>query len=77
MKKIMRGLVIVLLVVSGTMLLAGAANAKLSIPEKEQAQTIVAILELLSFVTAIAIVWFVWHISKRDSKNRKSKQADQ
>jgi hypothetical protein len=77
MKRTMRGLVVVLLAASGTMLQIGAANAKLSLPEREHVQTIVVALEFLSFVVAVAIALFVWHLSKRASKNKKPKQEGQ
>lgn len=76
MKKTMSGLIFVLLSVGGTALLAGNAQAQINMPEREHVQTIVWAVEFVTFVTAMAIAWFVWRISKRDSKNKKSKQDD-
>jgi len=41
---------------------------------KENLQTIVGALEIVTFATTMAIAWFVWRISKRDSENKKPKQ---
>ena len=76
MKKTIGGLIFVLLVVSGTALLAGNAHAQINMPEREHVQKIVWIVEFATFVTAVVIAVFVWRISKRDSKNKKSKQDD-
>ncbi len=43
---------------------------------KDNVQTIVGVLEVVTFVTAMAIAWFVWRISKRDSENKKSKRGN-
>jgi heme/copper-type cytochrome/quinol oxidase subunit 2 len=76
MKTIKRGLNIALLAVSGMALLAGKANAQINMQEKEHIQNIVWVFEFVTFVTAMAVVWFVWRISKRDYKNKRSKQDD-
>jgi len=41
---------------------------------QENVQTIVWVLEFVTFATAMLIAWFVWRYSKRDSANKKSKQ---
>ncbi len=74
MKTTMRGLIFVLLAVSGTVLLVGNANAEISMSERENVQMIVRVVEFVTFVTAMAIAWYVWRISKRAIKNKKSKQ---
>jgi heme/copper-type cytochrome/quinol oxidase subunit 2 len=74
MKTTMSGLIFVLLAVSGTALLVGNAKAEISMPERENVQTIVRVVEFVTFVTAMAIAWFVWRISKRASKNKNLKQ---
>jgi heme/copper-type cytochrome/quinol oxidase subunit 2 len=76
MKITMRGLIFVLLAVGGTALLAGNANARISMPEREHVQAVVWLGEFISFVTAVVIAVFVWRISKRDSKNKKTKRDD-
>jgi len=40
---------------------------------KENVQTLVWVLEAVTFATAFGIAWFVWRVSKRASKNKKSK----
>jgi hypothetical protein len=67
-------LIFVSLTVIGMALLEGNANAQINIVEREHVQSIVWIFELVRFVTIIAIAWFVWRITKRDYKNKKSKQ---
>lgn len=76
MKKNLSGLILVLLVVSATVLLTGNAQARISLPEREHVQTVVWLGEFASLFTAFAIAVFVWRISKRDSKNKKSKKDD-
>jgi hypothetical protein len=76
MKTNMSALIFMSLAVSGMALLAGNANARVSMPEREHVQAIVWLGEFVSFVTALAIAVFVWRISKRASKNKKSKQDD-
>ncbi len=73
MKTTMRVLIFTLLAVSGTMLLAGSANAQIGMPERENVQAIVWLVEFISFSTAAVIAVFVWRIGKRDSKNKKFK----
>jgi heme/copper-type cytochrome/quinol oxidase subunit 2 len=55
-------------------LLADNAHAAKTMAEKEQAQTIVWIVEAASFITIIAVGWFVWRLSTRAANNRKPKQ---
>jgi heme/copper-type cytochrome/quinol oxidase subunit 2 len=74
MKTIMGGLIFVLLAVSGMALLVGNAKAEINMTERENVQTIVWVIEFVTFVTAMAIVWFVWRMIKRDSENKKSRQ---
>lgn len=74
MKTTKSSLIFLLLAISGTALLAGNAQAEISMSEKEHVQTIVRVVELATFVTAVAIAWVVWRISKRASKNKKSKR---
>ena len=70
----MRVLIFVLLTVIGMALLEDNANAQVKMVEREYVQSIVWVFEFVTFVTMIVIAWFVWLISKRDYKNRKSKQ---
>lgn len=76
MKTTMSILIIVLFVFSGMAFLAGNANARVSMQEREHVQAVVWLGEFVSFVTAVAIAVFVWRISKRASKNKKSKRDD-
>jgi len=41
---------------------------------KENVQTIVWVLEFVTFVTAFLIAWYVWRFSKRASEKNKAKQ---
>jgi len=43
---------------------------------QDNVQTMVGVLEVVTFATAMAIAWFVWRISKRDSENKKSKPGN-
>ncbi len=56
-------------------LLVSNAEAVMSMQEKEHVQTFVWILEAAAFVTIVAIFWFVWRLSKREQKNRRSKES--
>jgi len=76
MKKIKWGVLVALFSAGGTMLLTGTANARLSMPEREHVQTVVIVIEFLSFIVAVAIAVFVWNFSKRDRKNRDSEHGD-
>jgi len=40
---------------------------------KENVQSIVWLLEFVTFATTMVIAWFVWRISTRASKNKKQK----
>ena len=64
------------LAVAGTLLFVGNANAYVTMPEREHVQTVVWLGEFISFLTAVVIGVFVWRISKRDSKNKKSKHDE-
>jgi hypothetical protein len=75
MKAIKSGFIFALFAVSGIALLVCNANAEVSMSERENVQTIVRVIEFVTFVTAIAIAWYVWIISKRAIKNKKSKQV--
>jgi protein-S-isoprenylcysteine O-methyltransferase Ste14 len=75
MKTTRSGLIFVLLAVSGMALLVGNAKAEISMSERENVQTIVRVVEFVTFVAAMAIAWYVWRISKRAIKNKKSKQV--
>lgn len=55
-------------------LLANNADAVMAMQEREHVQTIVWVMEAVTFVTIVAIFWFVWRISKRAKENIKSKQ---
>lgn len=55
-------------------LLAGNAQAVLSMPEREDVQVIAWSIEFLAFFAAVVIAWFVWRLSKRDLKNRNQKR---
>lgn len=57
-------------------LLMDNANATVPMQERENVQMIVRLVEFSTFVTAVAIAVFVWRVSKRDSKNKKSKRDD-
>jgi heme/copper-type cytochrome/quinol oxidase subunit 2 len=76
MKTTMCGSIFVLFAVCGMLFPAGNAEAEINMAEREQVQTIVWVVEFLSFVTVMAIIWFVWRISKRDIENKKSKQKN-
>ena len=76
MKLTTGGIVCVLLASGGAALLSGNANAKISMPEREHVQAVVWLGEFLAFGTAVVIAAFVWYISKRASKNKKSKKDD-
>lgn len=64
----------VLLAVSGMALLVGNAKASITMPEREHVQTIVWIMEAVTFATIMAAFWFIWRIGKKSQENRKSKQ---
>ena len=74
MRTTKRGLIFVLYAVGGIALLAVNAEAQINIVEREQVQSIVWVIEFITIVIFIAIAWLVWRISKRDYKNKKSKQ---
>lgn len=75
MKTTTSGFVSVFLVISGMALLVGNARA-LSMFERENVQTLSWTIEFVTFSTAMAIGLFVLRVSKRDSKNKKSKKDD-
>lgn len=64
------------MILASLVLLANNAQAVIALPEREHVQTIVWVMELVTFLTIAAIFWFVWRISMRAKENRKSKQED-
>lgn len=64
------------MVLASLAMLANNAQAVIAMPEREHVQTIVWVMELVTFVTIAAIFWFVWRISKRAKENRKTRQED-
>jgi len=56
--------------------LANNAQAVVAMSEREHVQTIVWVMEAVTFVTIAAIFWFVWRISKRAKENRKPRQEN-
>ena len=58
-----------------TLLLATNAQAGLNMSEREHTQTIVWVVEGVTFVTAIGIVLLVWHISKKDKRARNESRT--
>ena len=65
---------IIPVLIAAMTLLAGNAQAVLSMPEKEDVQAIAWSIEFLAFLAAVVIAWFVWRLSKRDLKNRNQKR---
>jgi heme/copper-type cytochrome/quinol oxidase subunit 2 len=63
-------------VLCGAALLTNKAQAQLNMPEREQVQTIVWIVESVTFVTAIAIALVIWKISTRSRKSRDRDRTD-
>ena len=61
-------------VLASLAVLANNAQAVIAMPEREHVQTIVWIVEVVTFVTIAAVFWFVWRLSARAKQNRKSKQ---
>jgi heme/copper-type cytochrome/quinol oxidase subunit 2 len=57
-------------------MLANNAQAVIAMPEREHVQTIVWVMEAVTFVTIAAIFWFVWRISMRAKENRKPKREN-
>jgi hypothetical protein len=68
MKIIISSLIKNFLTVASTIFICGNAQAALSLPEREHAQTIVWIVEAVTFITAFGIALLVWRISKKDRK---------
>ena len=62
--------------IMGFMLLADHAHAVLSAQEKEDAHSMVMILQVASLFAAVAVMVAVWVISKRSSNQRKSQLRD-
>ena len=54
---------------------ANSAFAQLNMTEKENTQTIVWIVEAVTFITTLSIVAFVWKISKRSKNSRNNNQV--
>lgn len=65
-----------LLAMSGTALLASTAQAQLDMPERENVQTIVWIVESVTFFTVIAVALLVWRISTRARKNKDRSRTE-
>ena len=55
---------------------ANNAQAAIAMQEREHVQTIVWVMEAVTFVTIAAVFWFVWRVSMRAKANRKSKQEN-
>ena len=70
----MKTFILVLVAAGGMTVLAGNANAVLTMPEREDVQAIAWSVEFLAFLAALVIAWFVWRLSKRDLKNRNQKR---
>ena len=64
------------MILASLVMLANNAQAVIAMPEREHVQTIVWVMELVTFVTIAAIFWFVWRISVRAKENRKTRQED-
>lgn len=64
------------MILASLVMLANNAQAVIAMPEREYVQTIVWVLEAVTFVTIAAIFWFVWRISMRAKENRKPRQED-
>ena len=75
MKAKIKDQVILIVTLSISALFSGQAQAMISMPERERAQSIVWIVEIVTFITALAIALLVWKVSKKDknAKNRNSK----
>jgi hypothetical protein len=76
MKRMTAGLNFVLLVAGAMALLTGEVQAQLNLPEKEGVQTIVWVVELVTFLAILGIVLFIWRLSKKDSERRNNRQDD-
>ena len=61
------------MILASLAVLMNNAQAVIAMPEREHVQTIVWILEAVTFVTIAAIFWFVWRIGMRAKEKRKSK----
>ncbi len=48
----------------------------MSMETMEHTQTIIWVLEGVTFFTVAVIAWFVWRISRRASNAKKAEQAD-
>jgi len=75
MKSISKNVITASLAVVTIALLANSAQAQLNMSEKEHTQTIVWIVEAVTFLTAIAIVFLVWYISRKDRNRKKGSSA--
>lgn len=60
---------------SGVPLLEGGMN-HMGIEAAEHTQTIVWVVEAVTFVTAGFIAWLVWRVSKRASDAKKAQKVD-
>ncbi len=72
-----KDVLLTLLVLCISVLVSENAQAVMSMPERERAQSIVWIVEIATFITALAIAFIVWKVSKRDKKNNKTSEVDQ
>ena len=75
MKVILKNHVISTIALGIAALFSGNAQAFISMPERERAQTIVWVVEIVTFITALAIALLVWKVSKRD-KNKKNSNSE-
>jgi len=67
---------IIPVLIAAMTLLAGNAQAVLSMPEKEDVQAIAWSIEFLAILIAVVIAWFIWRLGKRDIKNRKNRNEN-
>lgn len=74
MKGIVAGFNHILSAVGAMILLQRDAQAQLGMPQRESIQTVVWVVELVTFIAILAAVWFVWRISKKASENKKAGQ---
>jgi putative Ca2+/H+ antiporter (TMEM165/GDT1 family) len=69
-------MIFMLFAINVAIFLGSNAIAGVSMPEREHVQAWVWFGEFISFFTALVIAVFVWRISKRASKNKKTKGDD-
>lgn len=73
MKVKIKDRVMLMIAFSISTLFSGNSQAFISMPERERAQSIVWIVEIVTFITALAIALLVWKVSKRDRNKKNSK----